>query len=131
MRLLLRRAFFLPAILVALLVASLTLLPGIAHASASQTDAPQDVGNQSNCSATEVNDVVIATNYGWSVDCFQGSGTEAVGLYNVTSLDTGAYLLTFTWKDYNGGSHTTAESNPWTFLSAGDAAANGFGDIPT
>lgn len=129
MRLLLRQARFLPAILGALFVASLMLLPGTAYASALQSHSPQKalIGNQNDCTATEVYDVVIATDYGWDIDCFQGEGTEPVSLYNVSALETGSYYLTFTWLDYNRGSHTTSEGSQWKFLSAGNAAANGFG----
>jgi 5-hydroxyisourate hydrolase-like protein (transthyretin family) len=98
------------------------LAPGVANAAAKKANA---VGNQNNCSAAVTDHVVVATDYGWDVDCFSGSGTESVGLYHVTALETGSYRLTFTWKDYDGNTHTSTYK-PWVLLAAGNAGSSGF-----
>ncbi len=69
--------------------------------------------------------VVIVTDYGRDVDCFWGGGTKSVGLSAVTALETHNYNLTFTWKGFDGSTHTSYKSNH-TFLSAGNASPNYF-----
>lgn len=105
------------------------LTPDLAHAASKQAHSPQKanaVGSQNDCDAEETDDLVIVTDFGWDVDCFHGVGTMSVRLYDVYSLQTGLYITTFTWKDYNGDYHTTTKPEE-TFLAAGDAASNAFG----
>jgi hypothetical protein len=82
------------------------------------TRAQDGITNINNCPAAGTYGVVIVTNGGWSVDCFDGVGSESVGLYNVTALETNFDDLAFTWLDSNGHFHTT-DDPPGTFLSAG------------
>src|SRR6266568_5694724 len=122
MKTIFRRFLFLTIILGALLMVSPLLTPGVAHAAAKKANA---IGIQNDCSAMETDDLVIATDYGWDVDCFSGDGKVSVGLYDVTSLQTGEYTVTIAWKDYDGGSHTTTKA-PEHFLAAGNAGTNAF-----
>lgn len=122
-----------PALIAAIgsiiLIGSLALMPGAAHAASKQTHSPQQanaVGVQNNCDAEETDDLVVVTDFGWDVDCFHGTGVMSVALYDVFSIQTGVYITTFTWKDYDNDYHATTKEEE-TFLAAGNASANAFG----
>lgn len=115
------RGIFLIPLLGGLLLASFWLVPGATHA-ASSNAVTSSITNNNNCDGNPPSSdaVVIATDNGEDVDCFSGSGTESVNLYNVIALDTNGYTLTFNWTGQNGSSHTSTKA-PYTFLSAGNA----------
>ena len=128
-RLLQRRAFF-PPMLGILLLASFWLTSGVAFAATTQIHQPasaQDITNVNNCKADATwPPVVIVTDGGWNVDCFSGSGSEPVGLSDVTALETNAYSISFTWTDYQGGIHAS-NKGAYVFLAAGNASSSNFG----
>jgi hypothetical protein len=110
-----KRIFFAPLLGMCFL-ASFWLTPGTAFAATMSSS----VSNHNNCSAMETpHDVVIATDGGWNVDCFSGSGTESVGLSTVVALETNYYNLNYTWVDWNGNTHNSRKG-AGTLLAVGN-----------
>src|SRR5690348_655991 len=112
---------FLLPLLAALLMG---LTPGVALAASRQVrqaTRANTVTAYNNCdtvgSTKFRGTVVIVTDHGQNVDCFDGNGTKSVGLYAVTALETDDYDLSFTWKDYSGAIHNSFKSHH-TFLAA-------------
>jgi hypothetical protein len=137
MKMLPRRFVFLLPLLATLLMA---LAPGVALAASRQVrqatgahalavTAHNDCGTVS--SPKFRGTVVIVTDQGQDVDCFDGNGTLSVGLYTVTAVETDDYDLSFTWKDYQGAIHNSFKTHH-TFLSAYTASPGyfaGHGDM--
>ncbi len=116
-----RQFVFLLPLLATLLVC---LTPGIASAASrqvQQASGANAVTAYNNCNTVTSTKyrgtVVIVTDNGQNVDCFNGNGTKSVGLYAVTALETDDYDLAFTWKDYSGAVHNSFKTHD-TFLSA-------------
>ncbi len=126
-----RRSVLATAALGLILVASFVLAPGAVHAASTQAHRARianSISGTNDCSAHNTSDVVIVTDGGWDVDCFSGSGSASIGLYDVTALETGDYQLTFTWQDYGGGSYTSNDVQG-SFLSSANADFAGYGSI--
>lgn len=56
-------------------------------------------------------------------DCFVGTGSKYVSIYNVHDLYTGPYTLTWDWTDCHGGKHVSSKG-PETLLTPANASGS-------
>lgn len=119
------RFLLIPVLLCALFGAAFLSTSGTAHAASVQSHTvttPLITRVTCNFAGGEAS---ISTDYGQDTDCFLGTGGENVTLYNVYSLYSGGYTLSFSWIGCDGSAHSSKISAYYTTLTAQDAP-NGF-----
>lgn len=107
----------LPALFCSLLAFGLLATTGSAHAATLQAQKPLSISRVACVSGSS--QLIMDTDWTGSTydaDCFSGTGSMSVKIYNVYDLYTGAYTLTWTWIDCNGATHHSSKG-PGTYLS--------------
>ncbi|GCF07083.1 hypothetical protein KDI_06470 [Dictyobacter arantiisoli] len=117
------RFLLIPALLCALFGATYLSTAGTARAAVVQSHTVTPLISRVGCTFTGTQ-ASMYTDYGQNLDCFWGTGSEYVAIYNVTGLYSGAWTLSFSWIGCDGSAHES-KLNPYTSVTSQNAP-NGF-----